>query len=73
MDFNPTPHNTEKTDLLLINPDFSKNELGVASPPENHLGLNRLAGYLAEKGHSCSVIDTTGRESGTDGPENLGK
>jgi len=73
MDFNPTPKNKGQTDLLLINPDFSKNELGVDSPPENHLGLNRLAGYLAKKGHSCSVIDTTGRESGTSGPEDLGK
>ena len=45
MDFNPTPQNNGQTDLLLINPDFSKNELGVASAPENHLGLNRLAGY----------------------------
>jgi radical SAM superfamily enzyme YgiQ (UPF0313 family) len=41
--------------------------------PENHLGLNRLAGYLAARGHTCSVIDTTGRESGTKGPEGLGK
>jgi radical SAM superfamily enzyme YgiQ (UPF0313 family) len=73
MDFNPTPKTEGQIDLLLINPDFSKNELGVDSPPENHLGLNRLAGYLAQKGHSCSVIDTTGRESGTNGPEDLGK
>ncbi len=73
MNFSPTPKIEGQTDLLLINPDFSKNELGVDSPPENHLGLNRLAGYLAKKGHSCSVIDTTGRESGTSGPENLGK
>ena len=73
MNFNPTPKNEGQTDILLINPDFSKNELGADSPPENHLGLNRLAGYLANKGHSCSVIDTTGRESGTTGPENLGK
>jgi radical SAM superfamily enzyme YgiQ (UPF0313 family) len=73
MDFNPTPKTEGQTDLLLINPDFSKNELGVGSPPENHLGLNRLAGYLAKKEHSCSVIDTTGRESGTNGPEDLGK
>ncbi len=72
MDFTPTPQTTGKTDILLINPDFSKNELGVASSPENHLGLNRIAGYLAEKGKSCSVIDTTGRKSGTSGPEDLG-
>jgi radical SAM superfamily enzyme YgiQ (UPF0313 family) len=73
MNFTPTPNNKGQTDILLINPDFSKNELGVASAPENHLGLNRLAGYLAKKGHTCSVIDTTGRESGTKGPEDLGK
>lgn len=73
MDFLETPTIEGKVNLLLINPDFSKNELGVASLPENHLGLNRLAGYLEKKGHSCSVIDTTGRESGTDGPEKLGK
>jgi len=73
MDFKPTPNTKDQTDILLINPDFSKNELGVASMPENHLGLNRLAGYLATRGHTCSVIDTTGRESGTKGPEDLGK
>jgi len=73
MDFKPTPNISDITDILLINPDFSKNELGVASMPENHLGLNRLAGYLAKKGHTCSVLDTTGRESGTSGPEELGK
>jgi radical SAM superfamily enzyme YgiQ (UPF0313 family) len=73
MDFTPTPNTKEQTDILLINPDFSKNELGVSSMPENHLGLNRLAGYLAARGHTCSVIDTTGRESGTKGPEGLGK
>ena len=72
MNFQPIPHTTELTDILLINPDFSKNELGIASPPENHLGLNRLASYLDSKGHSCSIIDTTGRESGTSGPEDLG-
>ena len=72
MNFNPTPKTEGQTDLLLINPDFSKNELGVASAPENHLGLNRLAGYLDKVGHSCSIIDTTGRESGTGGPEELG-
>ncbi|MBU1935678.1 cobalamin B12-binding domain-containing protein, partial [Patescibacteria group bacterium] len=73
MNFVTTPNTTKQIDLLLINPDFSKNELGVTSAPENHLGLNRLAGYLAKKGHKCAVIDTTGRESGTSGPENLGK
>jgi len=42
------------------------------SAPENHLGLNRIAGYLDERGYSCSIIDTTGRKSGTSGPEDLG-
>ncbi|MBN2087049.1 radical SAM protein [Candidatus Peregrinibacteria bacterium] len=73
MNFTPTPQNIGQTDLLLINPDFSKNELGAYSAPENHLGLNRLAGYLDNVGHSCSIIDTTGRKSGTKGPEELGK
>ena len=72
MDFNPVPTQNGPTDLLLINPDFSKNELGVASAPENHLGLNRIAGYLDKRGYKISVIDTTGRKSGTTGPEELG-
>ncbi len=73
MDFSPIPKQNGPTDLLLINPDFSKNELGMDSAPENHLGLNRIAGYLDKRGHSCSVIDTTGRKSGTSGPEELGE
>jgi radical SAM superfamily enzyme YgiQ (UPF0313 family) len=73
MDFTPTPNTTEKTDILLINPDFSKNELGMASPPENHLGLNRIAGYLSKRGKTVAVIDTTGRKSGSSGPEELGE
>jgi len=72
MEFTPVPHHTEKTDLLLINPDFSKNELGVASMPENPLGLNRIASYISQHGHTCQVLDTTGRESSTTGPEELG-
>lgn len=72
MNFLPTPQHSGPVDLLLINPDFSKNELGVASAPENHLGLNRIAGYLDEKGFTCSVIDTTGRKSTHSGPEELG-
>lgn len=40
--------------------------------PENHLGLNRIAGYLAERGHSCQVLDTSGREASRTGPEELG-
>ncbi|MFH0838451.1 MAG: radical SAM protein [Patescibacteria group bacterium] len=72
MDFNPIPKQNGPADLLLINPDFSKNELGMDSAPENHLGLNRIAGYLDRRGYTCSVIDTTGRKSGTTGPEELG-
>lgn len=72
MDFSPIPKQNGPIDLLLINPDFSKNELGMDSAPENHLGLNRIAGYLDKRGHSCSIIDTTGRKSGTSGPEELG-
>ncbi len=72
MDFSPIPKQNGPADLLLINPDFSKNELGMDSAPENHLGLNRIAGYLDKKGYTCSVIDTTGRKSGTSGPEELG-
>ena len=72
MDFNPIPKRDGSTDILLINPDFSKNELGIDSAPENHLGLNRIAGYLDKRGYTCSVIDTTGRKSGTTGPEELG-
>ena len=72
MSFQPTPQAINQADILLINPDFSKNEMGVASPPENHLGLNRIASYLAKQGHSSQVIDTTGREQSTSGPEELG-
>src|SRR3989338_3972693 len=72
MSFSPTPSTFERADLLLINPDFSKNELGVSSPPENHLGLNRLASYLVAKGHTVQVIDTTGRPASLTGPEELG-
>lgn len=68
--FLPTPA-TDHADILLINPDFSKNEMGIASPPENHLGLNRIAGYVTREGFSCSVIDTTGQSQSTDGPERL--
>lgn len=72
MDFSPIPKQNGLADILLINPDFSKNELGMDSPPENHLGLNRIAGYLDKRGYTCSVIDTTGRKSCTNGPEDLG-
>ncbi len=73
MSFHPVPDLSGPSDLLLINSDFSKNELGVASLPENHLGLNRLAGYLDEKGWSCAVLETTGRPYGERGPEELGE
>ncbi|MBN2096367.1 radical SAM protein [Candidatus Peregrinibacteria bacterium] len=72
MDFRPTPSSTAAADILLINPDFSKNEMGVSSSPENHLGLNRIAGYLKEKGKTSQIIDTTGRPESTSGPEELG-
>ncbi len=72
MSFQPTPQ-TDQADILLINPDFSKNEMGISSPPENHLGLNRIAGYLKEKGKTSRVIDTTGRPQSTTGPEELGE
>lgn len=70
-EFQPTPK-TDGADILLINPDFSKNEMGVSSPPENHLGLNRIAGYLSKRSKTSQVIDTTGRPSSTSGPEELG-
>ncbi|MBI5422340.1 B12-binding domain-containing radical SAM protein [Candidatus Peregrinibacteria bacterium] len=69
--FQPVPHHLKTADLLLINPDFSKSELGVASPPENHVGLNRIAGWLAERGHTSQVLDTTGCEVSRTGPEEL--
>jgi len=59
----------EKGDILLIYPDFAKNALGTASYPENHLGLNRLASYIAEQGKSVSVVNTTGLPAATHGPE----
>lgn len=71
MSFKPVPHHLDSADLLLINVDFSKNEMGVASPPENHLGLNRIASYLKRHGHTVQVMDTTGRPSSTNGPEEL--
>jgi len=71
-DFQPTPNN-DNADILLINPDFSKNEMGVLSAPENHLGLNRIAGYLDKKGRTSQIIDTTGRPPSTSGPEELGE
>ncbi len=70
--FQPSPKNLETAELLLINPDFSKNELGADSMPENHLGLNRIAGYLAECDHTCQVLDTAGRKASQTGPEDLG-
>jgi pyruvate-formate lyase-activating enzyme len=70
--FQPVPGHLKNADLLLINPDFSKNELGTASTLENPLGLNRIAGYLARHGRTCQVLDTTGRGKSKTGPEELG-
>lgn len=72
MFFIPTPSNISQADILLVNPDFSKNEFGLASPPENHLGLNRIASYLKFNGYTSHVIDTTGHPSSAKGPERLG-
>jgi hypothetical protein len=72
INFQPTP-NTDSADILLINSDFSKNEMGVSSAPENHLGLNRIASYLKSRGQTSSVIDTTGHPASTTGPEELGE
>ena len=65
------PQNLQKADILLIYPDFAKNTLGTPSYPENHLGLNRLASYLDEKGYSVKVLNTTGLPEGTRGPDML--
>jgi len=72
MSFQPTPQ-TDQADILLINSDFSKNEMGISSPPENHLGLNRIASYLKQQGKTSCTIDTTGRSQSTNGPEELGE
>jgi radical SAM superfamily enzyme YgiQ (UPF0313 family) len=69
--FTAIPSDTGKADILLIYPDFAKNSLGTASYPENHLGLNRLATYLDQKGFTVKVLNTTGRAAGTKGPEDL--
>ena len=70
--FQPIPKNLQAADLLLINPDFSKNELGTASAPDNPLGLNRIASALRQNGRTCQILDTTGREASRTGPEELG-
>jgi radical SAM superfamily enzyme YgiQ (UPF0313 family) len=69
--FRCVPEESKKADILLIYPDFAKNSLGTASYPENHLGLNRLATYLDQKGYAVKVLNTTGRAAGTKGPEDL--
>lgn len=61
----------QQGDILLIYPDFAKNSLGVASYPENHLGLNRLASFLHEKDKKVSVLNTTGMREGNEGPKQL--
>lgn len=65
------PQNIDYADLLLVYPDFAKNSLGTASYPENHLGLNRLASYLHEKGYKIKILNTTGLPAGQNGPSNL--
>lgn len=65
------PEDLKKAEILLVYPDFAKNELGTASYPENQLGLNRLASYLDFKGHTVKVLNTTGRREGHSGPEEL--
>lgn len=69
--FTCIPVEVSRADLLLIYADFSKNTLGASSYPENHLGLNRLASYLDEKGYSVQVLNTTGLPAGTSGPGDL--
>jgi radical SAM superfamily enzyme YgiQ (UPF0313 family) len=65
------PEDQKTAEILLIYPDFAKNDLGTASYPDNHLGLNRLASYLDSKGHTVSILNTTGRTEGGGGPEQL--
>jgi len=71
--FKCVPEQSKSADILLIYPDFAKNSLGTASYPENHLGLNRLATYLDQKGYAVKVLNTTGRAAGTKGPEDLAR
>ena len=70
-EFTCVPEDLKKAEILLVYPDFAKNELGSASYPENQLGLNRLASYLDSKGHTVRILNTTGRAQGTGGPEQL--
>ncbi len=67
------PREVKKADILLIYPDFAKNSLGTASYPENHLGLNRLATYLDDRGYSVKILNTTGLPEGTGGPDMLAR
>lgn len=69
--FTPVPQDISSADILLINADFAKNELGMDTPHENHLGLQRLASYLDEKEISVQIINTTGGSKGRDGSERL--
>ncbi len=66
------PIGTKKAEIILINPDFSKTELGTYAPPDNHLGLNRLATYLDNKNISVAILNTTGIK-GENTPETLSK
>lgn len=71
--FQAIPAHLSEAEILLINEDFSKNELGRPSPPENHLGINRLASYLQAKNQTVQVLDTTGFDARLDGPEEFAK
>ena len=65
------PEDLKTAEILLVYPDFAKNDLGAASYPDNQLGLNRLASYLDSKGHTVKILNTTGRAEGVGGPEQL--
>jgi radical SAM superfamily enzyme YgiQ (UPF0313 family) len=71
--FTPIPQALSQAEILLINPDFAKTELGLTAPHENHLGLNRLASFLDQKGISVQILNTTGLAVSQDEPEQLGQ
>ena len=54
------PSSLTTGDALLVYLDLAKPELGGASYPENHLGLNRLASYLDARGWRVGIVNTTG-------------
>lgn len=67
----PHKQKNQQANILLIYADFAKNTLGTNSYPENHLGLNRLATYLDEKGYKVKILNTTGLPAGTNGPQHM--